>query len=656
LKVGQCPSCGAEVDFAPGAGKVKVCEFCSTVVLRGAANLEAVGKVAELVDTDSPVKLMLSGRHAGNAFTVVGRIQKVHDLGDDTIYGAWDEWFLSFDDGRSAWLSESEGQWNLMFPVSGQTPPAFESAQPGSEFQLKSTRFVVEERSHARTVSAQGQLPDFQPSHPFVDATGPKGVFVSIDYGAGEPGEAFVGSVTTLDALGFDKSDLSPTPRRAALTDARCTQCNGMLAMKAPDVTRRVVCPFCGALIDVSHGKLEFLQLLAKPDITPQIALGTKGTLDGIPWTVIAFLVRSCTVEGTRYGWFEYLLYSQPHGFRWLMNSNGHWTLLTPIAAGDVMVGFKTALHAGESYALYQTVNTTTDYVVGECYWAVAQNERGYAAEYIAPPKSLNLDRTEDEVTWTSGVLVDAKVIGAAFRIKDLGRPSGVASAQVNPHKANAASTWRWSLGWAAALIGLYVVFASMGSSTQFLNQNFVVPPGAQPQAPEAMLFSEPFKVSPKTPLSVTVTSSGLSNQWLGIQTDLVNTDTWEVISLYAELDEYHGVTEGESWAERTSDVSKSTADVDPGNYLMRVTPSWLASTPAPRDPINVRVKADPPGLLCPLMFVLLILCLPIWGSVRSSAFESSRWNDSVMQPVDYTGAADGFYSRRRDDSEDDDE
>ncbi|MBS1151091.1 MAG: hypothetical protein H6Q89_2789 [Myxococcaceae bacterium] len=656
MKVGNCPSCGAEVDFAPGAGKVKVCEFCSTVVLRGEANLEDLGKVAELVDTDSPLKLMLSGRHSGTPFTVVGRIQKVHDTADGSAYGAWDEWHLSFEDGRTAWLSESEGEWNLMFPLTNQRPPAFDAANPGTEFQLKGTRFVVEERSHARTVSAQGQLPDFHPKHPFVDATGPKGVFVSIDYGGGEPGEAFVGSVTTLAALGFDKSELSSSPKRQAMSQARCTQCNGMLELKAPDVTRRVGCPFCGALLDCSNGTLSFLQLLARPQLEPQIPLGRKGTLEGVEWTCLAFLVRSCEVEGTRYAWFEYLLYAKDQGFRWLMNSNGHWTFLTPVAAGEVVVGFKQALHAGQSYALYQTVNTTTDYVVGECYWAVSQNERGFAAEYIAPPHSLNLDRTQDEVSFTRGVLLEPKQVQAAFKVKDIGTPSGVASAQVNPYKQKASSTWSWSLGWAAAIIALFVVFAAMGSSQVFHSQNFTVPPGAVPQSPEAMSFSDPFQVGVRTPLEVNVSGTGLNNEWLGVQTDLVNTDSWEVISLYFELDEYHGVTEGESWAERNANVSKSTADVTPGNYVMRVTPSWEASRQPPRDPVAVRVKADPPGMCCPLMLVLMVLLIPAYLSVRSSAFESARWNDSVMQPPDYSGQGGGQQHRAPDDDDEDDE
>ena len=42
MRVGDCPSCRAPVEFRPGAGKVKVCDYCHTVVLRGEANLESL--------------------------------------------------------------------------------------------------------------------------------------------------------------------------------------------------------------------------------------------------------------------------------------------------------------------------------------------------------------------------------------------------------------------------------------------------------------------------------------------------------------------------------------------------------------------------------------------------------------------------------------
>ena len=46
MKVGDCPSCRAPVEFRPGAGQIKVCEFCQTVIFRGEVKLESLGKVS----------------------------------------------------------------------------------------------------------------------------------------------------------------------------------------------------------------------------------------------------------------------------------------------------------------------------------------------------------------------------------------------------------------------------------------------------------------------------------------------------------------------------------------------------------------------------------------------------------------------------------
>src|SRR6185369_794530 len=119
-------------------------------------------------------------------------------------------------------------------------------------------------------------------------------------------------------------------------------------------------------------GKLAFLLLLEKPDHEPLIPLGAKGQLDGVEWICIGFMVRSCTVEGTRYPWEEYLLFHKARGFTWLMQSNGHWVFLKPIAAGDVSLVPKVAAHyEGRRYKAFQSVTAITERVLGEFYWEV---------------------------------------------------------------------------------------------------------------------------------------------------------------------------------------------------------------------------------------------------------------------------------------------
>ncbi len=51
----NCPACGATISFKTDSSIVLVCEHCHSVVARTDRALEDLGKVAELVDTDSPL-------------------------------------------------------------------------------------------------------------------------------------------------------------------------------------------------------------------------------------------------------------------------------------------------------------------------------------------------------------------------------------------------------------------------------------------------------------------------------------------------------------------------------------------------------------------------------------------------------------------------
>ncbi len=628
MRAGKCPSCGASIDFAPGAGKVKVCEHCHTVVLRGKANLESLGKVAELADTESPLTLGLAGRYQNRDFTIVGRIQKRNKT------GTWDEWCLSMgepqlDGGPNlAWLAQSEGEWNIMLPVLEPNLPALDTLSPMTAFRLKGQRFVVEERNSAQTVSAEGQLPEFNKQHEYVDATGPSGAFVSLDAGDGFI-EAFVGERVTLNSLGFDPHQLAATPRQEALSQARCTQCNGMLELKAPDIVKRVACPYCGALLDVSHGQLSFLQLLEKPPLEPFLALGSAGKIDNVSYTVLAFLIRSCTVDGTRYPWEEYLLWHREHGFRWLMRSNNHWTLLTPTPLAAFAFDGTTPVYQGKKFKAYQQVMAVTEYVVGECYWTVSAGEMATATEYVLPPMSVNFDETATEVTATVGRMLSGDELQRAFSLKNPPPAAhGVAPAQVNPYTDKAAELWKWTGLWVLGLLAVVLAFSVLSSSQEFVSEHLTIPPGAASASAEAQRFSKAFTIAKDTPLKIAVEVPDLDNNWLGLSVDLVNEATGEVVSVYAESSRYSGVDDGESWSEGSRGDSKITDVVKAGDYVLRATPSFDAKGEGMA--YRVTVNADGgPGFCLPFCFLLLLLAFPVFTQFRASGFESRRWADS---------------------------
>ncbi|WIG95218.1 DUF4178 domain-containing protein [Myxococcus sp. SDU36] len=626
---GKCPSCGAMVEFTAGSAQVVVCGYCQTVVARKGLDFESHGKIGSIVPTDSPLQLRAEGRYRKVAYTIVGHLQKDHGE------GPWDEWYVEFADGRTGWLSESEGAFHLMFDMGPEADVALEDLHPGERLHLRERAWVIEERGHGRVVAAAGQLPsDVDPTQDawYVDATGPKGAFLTLDFGTrGHSPEVFVGEALKLEELGIPAGQLRPRVRKVELQQARCTQCNGNLDLRAPDKTLRVVCPYCGALLDARQGKLSFLRLLEKPARALVIPLGTQGKLDGTEWTCIGYLERSCVVEGLRYLWEEYLLYNASRGFVWLMNSNGHWVFLKPLPAGDVSLSpGVAAFHEHRRYKCFQQVAVVTDVVLGEFYWTVNAGERAFATEYVAAPYSVNVDATDNEVSYTLGEYLEPEVVKEAFGLKEpMARREGIAPSQPNPHQGGVRSAFVWTGFWILALFVLSGVLSASAAKEQVLEQAVVVPLGAAPGSPAAMHFSEPFELSKRGNIKVDVFAA-LDNDWLGIQGDLVNQDTNDVVTFYEELSYYRGRDIDGNWSEGSTSGSAYLSPLPAGKYVLRTTAAFDAK-PNRTLPMAYQVKLihDTPNSSWFCFALVLMVLGPVVALYRSHSFETRRWAES---------------------------
>jgi len=617
------------VEFTAGSAQVVVCGHCQTVVARKGLDFESHGKIGSIVPTDSPLQLGAEGRYGRMPYTVVGHLQKDHGE------GPWDEWYVEFSDGRTGWISESEGAFHFMFDMGLEEGVALGELHPGERLHLRRRAWIIEERGHGRVVAAAGQLPsDVDPTQDayYVDATGPKGAFLTLDFGTrGHDPEVFIGEALKLEQLGIPPGQLRPRVRKVELQQARCTQCNGPLELRAPDKTLRVACPYCGALLSVREGRLSFLRLLDKPARAPLIPLGAKGTLDGTEWICIGFLIRSCTVEGVRYPWEEYLLYNRGRGFTWLMQSNGHWVFLQPLPAGEVsLVPEVSAFHDGRRYKCFQSVTAVTESVQGEFYWTVKAGERATATEYVAAPYSVSVDATDDEVTYTFGEYLEPEVVKDAFRLKVRMPPrADVAPSQPNPYHAGLRSSLKWMGIYMVALFLLAGMFSMTAANRTVLEKAVVVPAAASSGTPSAMSFSEPFELSGRGNMKVEV-SAALDNDWLGVQGDLVNQDTSEVVSFYEELSYYRGTSDGEYWTEGNLSRSTYLSALPAGKYVLRTTASFESKSLRPvARTFNVKLTHDTPNASWLCMALVLLALGPLVSVYRSNSFETRRWAES---------------------------
>jgi hypothetical protein len=656
----SCPACGAPIAFKTGSSIVVVCEFCNSVVARGDRKLEDLGKIAALVETGSPLDLGFRGVYQDIPFELTGRAQLGHQAG-----GMWDEWYAAFQDGRWGWLAEAQGRFYLTFeqslPEQSLIPP-FAALQPGAPMAALPTSvpLTVAETGIASQLGARGEIPyKLVPGdeYQYADLSGPNGIFATLDYSESPP-MVFVGREVTLAEIGLATA-ITPEreARRVAGAQLNCTQCGGPLELRAPDQSLRVTCPNCGALLDVSHGRLEFMQALQPPKTPPIIPIGSVGELEGVRQMVIGFMVRSVEFEGVRYYWEEFLLYNHQIGFRWLVRSDDNWSYVQAVAPGDVFhrtgrFGGKgdTVQYQGERFKIYQDAIARVEYVIGEFYWKVAVGEQTRAVDYVHPPRMLSMEASlvqlgveevtepatkkksrrvssapTGEINWSLGTYMKRGEVEKAFGVTELPRTSKIAPNQLFPNK----KVYKyWGLMLAATFL-LGLMFIATGSRTKVFDQTFALQPVANAEGTQ-VIFSEPFQLKGRQNIRVTARAN-VDNSWLYLEGDLIDDATGEVQSFSMPVEYYHGVDGGESWSEGSQSPSTHLSAMPAGQYMLRLEVQWEKwQQPAT---VSVRIDQGVPRVLHLFLAMLFVSIIPLIVAFNHFSFEKRRWSDSDYSP-----------------------
>ena len=414
----NCPSCGGPIAFKVGSSITVVCEFCGSAVARTDRDLRNLGKVSDLIDTQSPLRVGLEGRYDGQPFVLTGRVQIRHQAG-----GVWDEWYASFGGNGWGWLAEAQGKFTMTFyrqvPDPRVLPPP-NFLQPGQPIAIPgdTTQYVVAETGVGCLTSGQGEIPyAVQPglTYGFADLSGPSGAFATLDYRSTPP-TVFAGREVTLGELGISPvvDSFDAESRRVDVVRLACPKCGAPVDLRAPDSSLRATCPSCSALLDVDHGNLTYLRTLEAP--RPQrFPNGAEAIVDGVSLTLVGFMVRGCQVDGEWFYWEEYLLYNPAVGYRWIVNGETGWFFVEPAAPGDVRPQGVTVRYHGKRFLKRESVVASVAYVRGEFYWRVEVGERATATDYMSRAETLSQEISGSEVNWSFGRPIDPEALDRAF-------------------------------------------------------------------------------------------------------------------------------------------------------------------------------------------------------------------------------------------------
>lgn len=379
-----------------------VCSYCNSTLVRDADQLRNTGTMATLLEDYSPLRIGVSGMYSGVRFTLIGRIQLRYGA------GFWNEWYLILDDGRNAWLSDASGQYAIT-EDKGPVPaaPAFEQLKPGAPLQRQERPYCLSDKRVARCVAGEGELPfvvgpgwearvvDFRSHHHFL----------TLDYSDGFPPRCFEGQAVALDKL---RCQLLRTPDEIAeragrlpgtLAALECPSCAHPIQW-VPGTASHLACPACGTRLDAQDPRAQVLTQAAQAQYRYTLELGLQGPLDGQPATLIGQMRCSSPGLGV---WSEYLFLREDGSLRWLVESDGEWTLSTVLDLWPDSVSPSAVTLEGKAHTQMRTYPSKVVHVAGAFNWAVQVDALTQITEYRHGGRAQRLFREQgaDEITWS---------------------------------------------------------------------------------------------------------------------------------------------------------------------------------------------------------------------------------------------------------------
>ena len=623
----NCPTCGAPVVFKSSASFHGVCEFCRSTLVRHGGNLENLGRMADLIEDASPIRIGTEGQYHGVHFAVIGRIQLRYAA------GVWNEWHVLFDDMRGGWLSDANGEYLVTFlKAPGAALPEFAKLMPNDELTLAGKDFVVTDLEEAMCIAGQGELPfAFGAGYPAqladlrsTDDT--EAAFASIDYSETPP-LFFVGESLPFAAFRFAnlRGEQAATTPAGVVKALQCPACGSAITLHDKAV-QSVACPSCLSVLDTANESLRILQKAeAATRIEPLIPLGSVGRFGGRDWTVIGFQQRAITADGRDYPWQEYLLHHPEEGFRWLVEADRHWNWVSPISRPPPYhVGVPSATHGGEVYRRYSAGSAVTRYVIGEFTWKVSVGETWETIDFIAPPKMLSRETSHNETIWSLGEYLPPEEVAAAFKLKTaLPASVGIGMNQPNPrsesHRKVCSAFWKFL---ALATVAQLLWFFVLGGHT-LLDQRLVFSPQN-----EESITTQTFELDRDARSLAFRHDTDLDNNWLGLNLTLIEKKSGRAWITQTDVAYWHGVDDGESWSEGDRSREMVFRDLPAGTYYFVIDPEISAEKPVSVAD-RIRVTRDQAAWSNFFFLLAFLATLPLFSRYRVNAFETERWKDA---------------------------
>ncbi|MFT7678627.1 MAG: hypothetical protein ACI8QC_002621 [Planctomycetota bacterium] len=623
LREFRCGNCGADTKVSGPGVLVVICGNCQWSSLRTDRGMQSVGKLAEVTPLASHFQVGTEGQWNNRSFTVRGLIQLDHGA------GPWNEWAVEDTAGEWFWIAEAQGEIQVMEESELELALAPADVELLGKLDLgEGDLFLVTELGQGKVLTAAGELPieiEAGTQTRYADLQRGGHEVGSLDWTRGDTPEVFLGRKVRLEDLGLNlSSQPEHSPEKITAKRLDCVNCGAGLTIRDPEHALHLGCESCGSLLDVDGDETRLIQADQAAKAKLRLPLGSTGTLGMEELTVLGAMERAVTYAGMLYPWREYLLRTSSGGYRWLVESKGHWTLVAPIQRSAFNAGNQRNTHLGRTYKHFSRGTAEVQWVVGEFYWRVKQGDCAKTSDYVSETYMLSTETTENEAVASLGQHVESKDVQRAFGNKSMPALRGVGAVQPNRIHAKA-SLHLFGIA-AAVLLGLVLLRSAS-------NQKAVVYAGTHGPLPtssteELEAFTEPFEISGSLAnLAITLRAPGVSQGWVGLNGALINMVDGAVTTFATSAQYYSGRSGGENWKEGNRRGTAMLGSIPSGQYRIRL--AFVGADKGLGRTVEVSVRRQVTRYLFAALALVALLIPTIYNQIRSYGFEVKRWSES---------------------------
>lgn len=400
-----------------------------------------------------------------------------------------------------------------------------------------------------------------------------------------------------------------------------CPACGSNILIKSLGHAITAICNSCSSVIDVKNDNYQIIEKANKRIIPTTIEIGARGTLFGVTWEAIGFVRKN---DGDGYKWEEYLLYNPYHGFRFLIQSAGHWSFAKVIQRNIEGIDRGASFDfEDQHYVPFLTGVAIVEYVKGEFYWRIKKGDYAQVCDYIAPPFMISTEGLKEEMNVSQCQYLLVKEVQDAFKLGSLYDPIGIACNQPSPYGQNFKALIKAAFIAFTILLLLQILINITRDNAEVKNISFGLGSFNKNTATKIADISLPKDGNLKFTSSVPV-----DNNWAELNFSLVNSQTDETFNVSQAIEYYHGRDSDGNWSEGGQTKSTITALIPQGNYELLLEYDGLAYSGLQ---LSTLIKRDVPYWGNFWIAVGLIFTYPLILFSKIRSFEARRWENSNL-------------------------